>query len=314
MDGDHPGGTFISYSRRDGADFTRDLRATLKKENLSVWQDLVALEGGQDWWSQIENALRSRDLHHSILVVTPQALESAVVKQEIRLSRQEGKSVSPVRGPGLVDLAELPRWLGHIYDLAIPEQKTAIIARLKRDAEPRRVVMMAPEPPPDFVARPKEFDALKTRLLSPGGDSVTGITAALRGAGGYGKTTLAKALARDPEIQDAYFDGILWAELGEKDPVGPRHPAFRRAAATRNDPRGRSEARRNARRPHDPYGRRRRLAQAGPGAVPAGRPELRPPRHHPDRQCPAARGPAPETRRDAGRRGASPALGRPAAR
>ena len=38
----------------------------------------------------------------------------------------------------------------------------------------------------------------------------------MRGAGGYGKTTLAKALAHDPDIQDAYFDGILWAELGEK--------------------------------------------------------------------------------------------------
>ncbi len=38
----------------------------------------------------------------------------------------------------------------------------------------------------------------------------------MRGAGGYGKTTLARALARDPDIQDAYFDGILWAELGEK--------------------------------------------------------------------------------------------------
>ena len=53
-------------------------------------------------------------------------------------------------------------------------------------------------------------------MLDPGGDSVAGITAALRGAGGYGKTTLARALARDPDIQDAYFDGILWAQLDEK--------------------------------------------------------------------------------------------------
>ena len=45
------------------------------------------------------------------------------------------------------------------------------------------------------------------------------ITAALRGAGGYGKTTLARALAHDPDIAGAYFDGILWVELGEK----PRH-------------------------------------------------------------------------------------------
>ena len=65
---------------------------------LSVWQDVVALEGGQDWWSQIENALRSKELQHFVLVVTTAALESGVVKQEIRLARQEGKSVSPVRG------------------------------------------------------------------------------------------------------------------------------------------------------------------------------------------------------------------------
>jgi len=77
-----------------------------------------------------------------------------------------------------------------------------------------RVPMMAPEPPADFVQRPHEFGALKAKLLNPQGDAVA-ITAALRGAGGYGKTTLAKALAHDPDIADAYFDGILWVELGE---------------------------------------------------------------------------------------------------
>ena len=75
--------------------------------------------------------------------------------------------------------------------------------------------MMAPEPPLDFVERPTEFAALKNQLLDAKGDAV-GISAALKGAGGYGKTTLAKALAHDPDIQDAYFDGILWTELGEK--------------------------------------------------------------------------------------------------
>ncbi len=78
-----------------------------------------------------------------------------------------------------------------------------------------RVARIAPEPPADFVARPVEFDALKRRLIDAKGDSVA-ITAALRGAGGYGKTVLAKALAHDPEIADAYFDGTLWAVLGEK--------------------------------------------------------------------------------------------------
>src|SRR6516164_9475148 len=75
--------------------------------------------------------------------------------------------------------------------------------------------MIAPEPPPDFVQRPVEFDALKKKLLDAKGDAIA-ITAALRGAGGYGKTVLANALCHDLDIQDAYFDGILRVELGER--------------------------------------------------------------------------------------------------
>ena len=50
MANSHPGRIFVSYSRRDGAAFARDLRIMLEKQPLSVWQDVVALEGGQDWW------------------------------------------------------------------------------------------------------------------------------------------------------------------------------------------------------------------------------------------------------------------------
>jgi WD40 repeat protein len=213
--GQHPGRTFISYSRKDGAKFAADLRKTLEKENLSVWQDIVALEGGRDWWSQIEDALKSKALQHFVLIVTPAALESCVVRREIRLARQEGKTVCPIKGPDLGDLGKLPRWLGQLYDLDLPEHKTTLIRVLQDESRQKRVAMMAPEPPADFVERPKEFDALKKQLLDAKGDAVA-ITAALRGAGGYGKTTLAKALAHDQVIQDAYFDGILWAELGEK--------------------------------------------------------------------------------------------------
>jgi hypothetical protein len=206
---------FISYSRKDGAEFAAKLRTQLLRENLSVWQDIITLEGGRDWWSQIEDALKSKALQHFILVVTPAALASPVVRREIRLARQEGKTVCPVRGPGLTDLAKLPRWLGQIYDLGLPEHRTTLIRVLQDQSRQKRVAMMAPELPADFVERPTEFGALKRMLLDAKGDAVA-ITAALRGAGGYGKTTLAKALAHDPDIQDAYFDGILWAELGEK--------------------------------------------------------------------------------------------------
>ena len=41
------------------------------------------------------------------------------------------------------------------------------------------------------------------------------ITAALRGAGGYGKTTMARAICHNERIQEAFDDGILWVTLGE---------------------------------------------------------------------------------------------------
>src|SRR5258706_7438378 len=204
--------TFISYSRKDGAEFATDLRERILREKLSVWQDIVALEGGRDWWSQIEDALKSKTLQLFVLVVPPAALASPVVRREIRLARQEGKTVCPAKGPGLADLA-LPRCLGQIYDLDLPEHRTTLIRVLQDQSRQTRVVLMAPEPPTDLVQRPLEFEGLKKKLLNAKGDAVA-ITAALRGAGGYGKTTLAKALAHDPEIQDAYFDGILWVELG----------------------------------------------------------------------------------------------------
>src|SRR6516165_6247094 len=97
-----PGGAriFISYSRKVGAEFAANVRKRLQKENLSIWQDLIALEGGRDWWSQIEDGLKSKALQHFVLVITPAALASAVVRREIRLARQEGKAVSPIKGPG----------------------------------------------------------------------------------------------------------------------------------------------------------------------------------------------------------------------
>ena len=53
------------------------------------------------------------------------------------------------------------------------------------------------------------------KLLDEKREEPIAITAALRGAGGYGKTTMAMALSHDERIQDAFDDGILWVTLGE---------------------------------------------------------------------------------------------------
>jgi WD40 repeat protein len=207
---------FISYALKDAADFAAKLRAMLLAEELSVFQDISSLEGGRDWWTQIEEVLKSKTLQHLVFVVTPCSLASKIISDEIRLARQEGKTISPIYGPGLPqDFHALPRRLGQLYNLDIPEHRDTLLRVLKAPSRQARAPMMAPEPPSNFVERPREFRVLKADLLNAQGDAIA-ITAALKGAGGYGKTTLAQALAHDVNIREAYFDGVLWVEIGER--------------------------------------------------------------------------------------------------
>jgi len=78
-------------------------------------------------------------------------------------------------------------------------------------SRPRSVPFMAPDPPRGFVERAQETSRLKARLLEARGGVV-----AIRGPGGFGKTSLANRLCGDPDIRRAYDDGILYVELGEK--------------------------------------------------------------------------------------------------
>ena len=208
---------FISYSRQDGAAAAAEIRDRLAAEGLSLWQDLVAMDGGRDWWRQIEEAITKAE--YLVLLLTPKALESEVCAKEWRYARQQGTYVIPVSDgpPGALELHRLARWMRRvdIVDRTVPERWTWLVAKLKQPPQIRRVPMMAEAPPSDFVPRPAEFAKLKAALLDPASKDAVGITAALKGAGGYGKTTLARALCADPDIQDAYHDGVLWVTLGE---------------------------------------------------------------------------------------------------
>ncbi len=95
----------------------------------------------------------------------------------------------------------------------IPGLSTQATTQKKR---PR--IFQARDLPRGHIPRPKVFDAIKSQFLGGSGGRTTAITTALRGAGGFGKTTLALALCHDAEIQAAFPDGIRWVELGENPP------------------------------------------------------------------------------------------------
>lgn len=75
---------------------------------------------------------------------------------------------------------------------------------------------MVEDLPIDFVPRLNEYKALIAQLLDEKCKKPVSITAALRGAGGYGKTVLAQAVCHDERIRQAFADGILWVTLGER--------------------------------------------------------------------------------------------------
>jgi hypothetical protein len=84
---------------------------------------------------------------------------------------------------------------------------------------PSRVCKPFQMPPlPDyFVSRPEHQQAIKTFLLTANNAAPsTLVVSAIYGLGGIGKSVLAAALAHDSDIQEQFFDGILWATLGQE--------------------------------------------------------------------------------------------------
>ena len=71
----------------------------------------------------------------------------------------------------------------------------------------------------DEVTRPGLAARLVSAVLSPGAAAV-GVTTGLVGAGGFGKTTLARMTAYDPRIRGEFHGGVVWVTVGEHA-IGP---------------------------------------------------------------------------------------------
>ncbi|MEH2250564.1 NB-ARC domain-containing protein, partial [Nostoc sp.] len=77
-------------------------------------------------------------------------------------------------------------------------------------------IFQAPPLPEYYVGRPEDSQKLKTHLLTNSSDVRTLVVTAIHGLGSVGKSTLATALAHDPEVQTHFGDGILWATLSQQ--------------------------------------------------------------------------------------------------
>ena len=87
---------FLSYSRTD-KEFVdvlvSDLRRALGNAE-TVWYDVYGLEAGDDWIGTIEREISSRPVF--IVVLSPDAVESYWVNEEIKIALSERKKIIPI--------------------------------------------------------------------------------------------------------------------------------------------------------------------------------------------------------------------------
>ena len=147
--------TFVSYSRAD-SEFALKLASDLRANGASVWLDQLDIAPGARWDSAIEDALRRSA--RVIVLLSPKAVASQNVLDEVSFAMDEGKAIVPV----LVETCAVPmrlRRLQHVdftpgYDAALGRLLVTLgVARtsVSRTATPPREPEA--EPPPQEPLR-----------------------------------------------------------------------------------------------------------------------------------------------------------------
>lgn len=85
--------TFFSYSRTD-SEFVLRLATDLRTAGAKVWLDQLDIGGGQLWDNAIEAALRASP--RQVVVLSPEAVNSQNVMDEVSYALEEHKQVIPV--------------------------------------------------------------------------------------------------------------------------------------------------------------------------------------------------------------------------
>lgn len=205
---------FLSYATDDKSE-VETLARRLREDGLEPFLDKWHLVPGEPWQAALEDALGSSRACAVFVggklgpwqnVEMRNALDEGVRNQDFR--------AIPVLLPGAFKPGRkgLPRflrrltWVEFCCGLDGEEAYHRLLCGIRgivpdaagtvlEDAFSYRAKL----PPHDFFVYLREFDKVRDLLTRAAGSTV-GITTALRGAGGFGKTALARALCDDPEV------------------------------------------------------------------------------------------------------------------
>lgn len=86
---------FVSYSRRDDEIASR-LHSDLEANGITIWRDRQDITGGQFWDNRIEQALSDATIPNVLVLVSPDSMQSEMVRNEIEFAIQWRKNIIPV--------------------------------------------------------------------------------------------------------------------------------------------------------------------------------------------------------------------------
>jgi hypothetical protein len=199
---------FMSFASQDRQIAGQIRHLVLSGTSYEVVVGANSLTVGADSASWVADELGRS--HVVLAIITPSALQSRFVLDEMTAARAKGIPIVLVLGVPLhsLDMNNVPTWLRryHLYDVNLEWE--SIIKRLGSDERSLKVPKMVPPLPQGFIQRPSEMEQLISLLVSERGE------VALVGAGGTGKTVLAAAACHDSRVVEVFYDGILWTKLG----------------------------------------------------------------------------------------------------
>jgi WD40 repeat protein len=214
---------FLSYNAKDRKT-VEGIAAKLRAASIEPFLDAEALRAGRRWQQELEKALRESEAFAAFF--GPHGLGDWQEEEiGLALSRQVKEKNFPVvpvllKGGDPEHLSGLLRQRTWV-DLRKDDRNFQnLLQALRKDGaekpplpSPSSFRSMAPAP--DVFIPRREYEPVIEALCSPQAGATVGITTALRGAGGFGKTALALKVCEDPRVQAAFPDGILWATMGE---------------------------------------------------------------------------------------------------
>jgi|SRR5271167_1821536 len=176
MPSSEPSRVFISYARKDGASLAQHLQSDLTTAGFDAWLDMLRIDGGRVWSTEIEQEIDTRQV--TVALLTRGSYESEICRAEQLRAPDQGKRVIPVLA---VKGADRPVYLyaRQYRDFTNDANYAAILAELLADIrgdataslpdayrKTRVTYLTAPPRVANYLERPEALHALRDALFA----------------------------------------------------------------------------------------------------------------------------------------------------